>query len=38
MHAKIKRLLTRYDYPPDKEETAIDLVIQQAELFVSEAA
>ncbi|MGA1036078.1 MAG: type I restriction endonuclease subunit R, partial [Ilumatobacteraceae bacterium] len=38
MRAKIKRLLTRYDYPPDKEETAIDLVIQQAELFASEAA
>jgi type I restriction enzyme R subunit len=38
MRAKIKRLLTRYDYPPDKEEQAIDLVIQQAELFASEAA
>ena len=25
MRAKIKRLLTKYDYPPDKEERAIDL-------------
>lgn len=38
MRAKIKRLLTRYDYPPDKEESAIDLVLQQAELFAQEAA
>ena len=38
MRAKIKRLLTRYDYPPDKEEQAIDLVIQQAELFAQDAA
>jgi type I restriction enzyme R subunit len=33
MRAKIKRLLARYDYPPDKEEKAIDLVLEQAELF-----
>ena len=33
MRAKVKRLLTRYDYPPDKEEAAIDLVLQQAELM-----
>ena len=38
MRAKIKRLLTRYDYPPDKEERAIDLVIQQAELLAGAAA
>lgn len=38
MRAKIKRLLTRYDYPPDKEERAIELVFQQAELFALEAA
>ncbi len=37
MRAKIKRLLARYDYPPDKEEAAIDLVLQQAELFAQEA-
>ncbi len=33
MRAKIKRLLTQYDYPPDKEEKAIELVLEQAELF-----
>jgi type I restriction enzyme R subunit len=38
MRAKIKRLLTRYDYPPDKEEKAIQLVLEQAELFATEAA
>jgi type I restriction enzyme R subunit len=35
MRAKVKRLLTRYDYPPDKEEAAIELVLQQAEMFAS---
>jgi type I restriction enzyme R subunit len=38
MRAKIKRLLARYDYPPDKEEKAIDLVLEQAELFAIEVA
>ena len=38
MRAKIKRLLTRYDYPPDKEEAAIDLVIRQAEMFATNEA
>lgn len=33
MRARIKRLLTQYDYLPDKEEQAIDLVLQQAEMF-----
>jgi type I restriction enzyme R subunit len=35
MRAKIKRLLTRFDYPPDKEEAAIELVLQQAEMFAA---
>ena len=35
MRAKVKRLLTRFDYPPDKEEAAIDLVLQQAEMFAT---
>ena len=35
MRAKIERLLTRYDYPPDKETAAIELVLQQAELFAT---
>jgi type I restriction enzyme R subunit len=38
MRAKIKRLLTQYDYPPDKEEKAVELVLEQAELFATEAA
>ena len=38
MRAKIKRLLTRYDYPPDKEERAIQLVLEQAELFAAGVA
>ncbi|WP_295100990.1 type I restriction endonuclease subunit R [uncultured Microbacterium sp.] len=31
MRSKVRRILARYDYPPDAEETAVDLVIQQAE-------
>ena len=33
LRAKIRRLLNRYDYPPDKEERAIQLVLEQAELL-----
>jgi type I restriction enzyme R subunit len=35
MRAKIRRLLAKYDYPPDYEDAAVDLVIEQAELFAS---
>lgn len=35
MRARVKRLLTKYDYPPDKDERAIELVLQQAELYAS---
>ncbi len=38
MKAKIRRLLTRYDYPPDKEEQAIQLVLAQAEVFADSTA
>ncbi|MDO4665376.1 MAG: type I restriction endonuclease subunit R [Actinomycetaceae bacterium] len=31
MRAKIKRLLARYKYPPDKQEQAVKLIIEQAE-------
>jgi hypothetical protein len=37
MRATIRRLLTRYGYPPDKQPAAIELVMQQAELVASEA-
>jgi len=35
MRAKIRRLLAKYDYPPDYEDAAVDLVIEQAELFAA---
>jgi type I restriction enzyme R subunit len=33
MRTKIRRLLARHDYPPDREDEAVELVLQQAELF-----
>lgn len=38
MRAKVRRLLAKYDYPPDLEEKAVELVLEQAELFAGEAA
>jgi type I restriction enzyme R subunit len=38
MRAKVRRLLAKYDYPPDLEEKAVELVLEQAELFAAEAA
>ncbi|KJF16622.1 type I restriction endonuclease subunit R [Acidithrix ferrooxidans] len=38
MRAKVRRLLAKYDYPPDLEEKAVELVLQQAELFASSEA
>lgn len=35
MRAKVRRLLAKYGYPPDLEEKAVELVLQQAELFVA---
>jgi type I restriction enzyme R subunit len=37
LRAKVRRLLTRFDYPPDKEERAIQLVLEQAELLAEAA-
>ena len=37
MRAAIRRLLTRYGYPPDKQPAAIDLVMHQAELLAQAA-
>jgi len=34
----IRRLLAKYRYPPDKQEGAVLLVMQQAELFANEVA
>nr|WP_276974864.1 DUF3387 domain-containing protein [Ferrimicrobium acidiphilum] len=33
MRSKVRRLLAKYDYPPDREEKAVELVLQQAELL-----
>ncbi len=38
MRAAVKRLLKKYKYPPDRQESAVSLVIEQAELFAQEAA
>jgi len=35
MRSKIRRLLAKYDYPPDHEDKAIELVLQQAELLAA---
>jgi type I restriction enzyme R subunit len=32
----IRRLLTKYHYPPDKQESAVQLVMQQAELLAQQ--
>jgi len=37
MRTKVRRLLAKYDYPPDLEEKAVELVLAQAELFASAA-
>ncbi len=34
---KVRRLLAKYNYPPDLEEKAVELVLQQAELISSES-
>jgi type I restriction enzyme R subunit len=33
MRVKVKRILRKYGYPPDKQEQAVKTVIEQAELF-----
>jgi type I restriction enzyme R subunit len=35
MRSKVRRLLAKYDYPPDAEEKAVELVLEQAELFAN---
>ncbi len=35
MRSKVRRLLAKYNYPPDHEEKAVELVVQQAELIAS---
>ncbi len=38
IRTRVRRLLAKYDYPPDIEEKAVELVLEQAELFAAEAA
>lgn len=38
LRSRIRRLLTKYRYPPDKQEAAVQLVIEQAEVLAREAA
>jgi len=38
MRSKIRRLLAKYGYPPDLEERAVELVLEQAELFAHNTA
>ena len=35
MRARVRRLLTQCGYPPDGQEHAVQLVIEQAELFAT---
>lgn len=35
IRAKVRRLLTKYDYPPDLEEQGVELVLEQAELLAN---
>jgi type I restriction enzyme R subunit len=35
MRSKVRRLLAKYGYPPDLEEKAIELVLEQAELLAA---
>lgn len=36
MRAAVKRLLKKYKYPPDRQESAVSLVLEQAELLAQE--
>ena len=38
MRSKVRRILAKYDYPPDAEKKAIELVLEQAEVFASTTA
>lgn len=35
MLSKVRRLFAKFDYPPDHKEKAIELMLQQAELFAA---
>lgn len=33
MRAKVRRLVTKYDYPPDTADAAVELVLEEAEQY-----
>ena len=33
---KVRRFLAEYDYPPDLDDTAVELVLVQTEMFARE--
>jgi type I restriction enzyme, R subunit len=37
MRSRVRRLLAKHGYPPDLEERAVELVLQQAELYAASA-
>ena len=38
MRSKVRRLLAKYGYPPDLEARAVELVLEQAEVFAASVA
>jgi type I restriction enzyme R subunit len=38
IRTRVKRLLLRFRYPPDKQEAAVDTVLKQAEMLCGELA
>jgi len=38
MRVMVKRILMKYDYPPDKQANAIKTVLEQAEILCGEIA
>ena len=38
MRVMVKRILRKYKYPPDKQESAVKTVLEQAELLCGEIA
>jgi type I restriction enzyme R subunit len=38
MRVMVRRLLRKYKYPPDQQEAAVELVIEQAEALTGEWA
>ncbi|MBD2762258.1 type I restriction endonuclease subunit R [Kocuria sp. cx-116] len=36
MRSSVRRILAKYDYPPDAEDKAVNLVLEQAELFAKD--